>query len=530
MNGRKHRSKSIEARVQIIEAMQARNAERQRELERREEQLRRRTEEFIQKQVDVNEKSRGMVSALDVIRDESPKDQKEIVDAFQKPYVILANNPFPSETTGDTHKDLVKIFSVIEGRDEQFQRFFASTMQSAANVMKFNDFLARIRNDKRLAAIMRECVQAKSWSEIESCVVLPFQNACRYQLLISAIKSDLLKKKDLTKPGPGHVEQLNLIDELLEKIESSELQIKRELDHINNHKDTLVLLNEAYHYLIDIERRSEVKNSVYSSPTGLSMLDLLAQAKFFIPVVSAKVASNQPGFIEEVRGVLDTLELLRPALVQLIEVEQGAYITQGYNMLNRVVDRFVSEDMAYDPLSGDARAMMLAVIDDLAFRLKEIEAREQGNLKADDEIVTQLKVLNSSLQAMCSMPVMQDLGFKSENNLGVDVLHQQAALFIRELIRKCSSGDIDTKLYMDTLCHLLKPLDEAATQSLSAQPSSYLGWIFSGVTSYAGSFFTKAEEDPRAIFKQQYAKLEDTVRVLVLQKMNEAASKNSVKL
>lgn len=469
------------------------------EKKQKEQRLKQTVAEFFHVQATFHEKTRGFVNGLDAIKDSLPDDESELVKSYMQPYVVLTGNPFWTEPTGDLQKDLEHIFSVISKRNDHLSLIFASTMFCAANLSKFHDLLGKIGLDARMAQIMKEAVKTPQWQIVESCIVFPYQNACRYKLLLNEIE------KQLQNTNSNHVHVL--LDNIRDAIDN----LKFELEHLNDHKDTLQELNEVDYLLVRLLEMDSVLNCSYQSETGLSVELLLTQARVYIAGIKRKIVESDIDYIDQLGGTLALLKLVRPALEVSIQEENNSYYKSAYDFLERVADAIAPPPEALRDLQLDPRYLLIGKIDDLTSRLEHLAKNELHALHYNREVIGIIDTLDESLFRLRLLPVMQQSQYKSEHNLSVTELIAQARRYVIAVKAQYAAANDKAEEFLVTLSDLIAPIKDAVEQSLQAERNSYYA---AGVTYVKETLFGASDQDVRKKFLTNLAHLDARANLL----------------
>jgi hypothetical protein len=291
------------------------------------EKLRKQINEFFAVQHSFHSKMHNLMQACRNVSGHLPEDQQALLQSLLNPYGVLIANPFEEKATGDLELDITHIFGVINERNHHFNRTLPALMLSAANLYDFNKLLVKIKSDKDLAAIMLAGIQSKNWSDVESHVSLPFQNLMRYDLLLSTIK------KTLEEAGYENTEPA------LAKIMDIIAYIIPELKFINEHRETLVQLNEIDLLVVTLTKMDALSGYITKEDEQrkLRFTDKASAVRCYISEARTNIARGDVDVLQVMEGLKLILELLNEGMDTLLHRERYSYSAYVYGGMKSLV-------------------------------------------------------------------------------------------------------------------------------------------------------------------------------------------------
>ena len=294
--------------------------------------------EFFTVQRNFHAKMDNLMQVCRHVSGQLTEEQQSLLEKMLGPFGVLIANPFAEKPSGDLMQDLAHIMGVVNARNEHFSKTLPALMLSASSLYDFNELLATIRKDKKLADMFLEGLQSKSWLDVESHVAQPHQNLVRYELLLRAIEKVLKKETpDDMEPLLGHVADAIAF-------------IMPELSFFNEHRVFLTQLNEVDALLLQLEGVEAYK---------------VEAVRRFIAGARHSIARGTADILDVMQGLCVLLREVHHDAAVLYKQARSTYKAQAYYGVLGLTETFFGEDVVFAKQQRHPSEKLLTIIQDL---------------------------------------------------------------------------------------------------------------------------------------------------------------------
>jgi hypothetical protein len=322
------------------------------------QQLRNQVKEFFEVQHTFHLKMNNLVQACSEIYGQLTDEQQQLLEKLLAPYLILIANPFEEKPSGNLEMDLMHIFGVINARNSHFAKILPAMFLSMINLEAFSLLLVEMRKNKEIAAIILRGINSEQWMHVQGHVDLPYQNLMRYDLLLKTIR------ETLEKSGCEEVEPVLL------KIMDAIRFIMPELKYINEHRSTLMLLNEIDMLVVELAKINVLRDP--QPPADALTFDKKVEAvRLYIASARTNIAKAKEAVIDVLQGLQHLLEMLQEDTEITLTAEQQSYYSQGYYLLVGLSATLFGENSIFAKPAKDPREKLRDVIAELKKKIIE---------------------------------------------------------------------------------------------------------------------------------------------------------------
>jgi len=225
-----------------------------------------------------------------------PQAERAKFTLLLDPYKKLVSNPFVANATGHVENDLKSILTIVNEDNDQFLQALKAMRECIANLTEMKSDIKRLSEDAAFALKIKEI--AIHPIRLEMKMDLALKHLVRYELLLVAIKSELLKA--------GY----QPTDQALQMVLSSLEAVVPEVKNINQYEEVYSLLNRAsrvVHELLTLESH-QVTMAHIMWPQAINKHDMLLAIVDTIENHKNYIASGGEDVHLLMRGLLGVLQ------------------------------------------------------------------------------------------------------------------------------------------------------------------------------------------------------------------------------